>query len=76
MNRSEAQRQLTALAQAIRAGKVVTGDQYPVLCQRTERGILLWRLSGKRMTCEHWSEERTADWYEHEAINVLRLDDK
>ncbi len=74
MTREEAQQQLTALAQAIRAGKAATGNEFPVLCQQTERGILLWRLGGKHIACENWSEEQTADWYEHEAINVLRLD--
>ncbi len=74
MTREEAQQQLMALAQAIRAGKAVTGDEFPVLCQQTEQGILLWRLSGKYTTHRHWDEEQMADWYEHEAINILRLD--
>ena len=74
MTREEAQRQLTALAQAVRAGHVLKSDDYPVLSLETHAGISLWHLSAARAVAEHWSDHHTADWYEHEAINELRLD--
>ena len=76
MTREEAQRQLTALAQVIRAGKAVTTEEYPVLRERTERGVLLWQLTEARIASQNWSEARIADWYAHEAIDVLRLEDE
>ena len=76
MNRSEAQRQLSALAQAVREGKAVTPDDYPVLGERTDQDIPLWQLTGAHITSENWSEGRIASWYEHEAIDALILDDE
>ncbi len=74
MNRSEAQQQLAAVAQAVREHKAVTPGKYPVLRERTRRHILLWHFTGMQIPCENWDEACIADWYEYEAINHLILD--
>ena len=75
MNQSEAQHQLDLVAQAARAGKTVAIDNYPVLSEATHVGVPLWQLSEERVSTEHWSKERIAEWYAREAINHLMLDD-
>ena len=76
MKRIEAQAQLAVVAQAVREHKTVTPDKYPVLCQRTRRHLLLWHITGMHTACKNWDAACIADWYEHEAINHLVLDDE
>ncbi len=53
MNRSKAQQQLAALAQAVREGKALTPEDYPVLWEPTHQSMPLWQLSGARIATEH-----------------------
>ena len=75
MNRSEAQAQLAAVAQEIREGGTLNPDRYPVLSLGVQSGGVLWQLGSAFITTEVWSDEQMANWYEHEAINHLILDD-
>ena len=76
MNRRDAQQQLSELAQAVRDGKVLKSDDYPVLSIETRSGISLWELSATRAIAEGWSSTDAANWYEHEAIDMLVLDEE
>ncbi len=76
MKRSEAQQQLSIVAQVVRDGKALTPEEYPVLRARTHQGISLWWLTGAQITMENWSEPRIAAWYERDAIDTLVLDDE
>ena len=60
MNRREAQQHLAAVAQAIREGKFLRSDDYPVLSIETRSGISLWEFSAARAVPEHWSDKTTA----------------
>ena len=76
MNRTEAQQQLVAVAQAMREGHILDPRIYPVLEICTRQRLPLWRVNGEHLLDCTWSYERTIAWVEHEAITELILDDE
>ena len=76
MNRREAQRHLTALAQAIREGRIPDRHNYPVLDVPTHQGPLLWITVMQHMKEPGWSLDQEAAWLDQEAITQLVLDDE
>ena len=76
MNRRDAQQQLSQLAQAVRDGKDITPEEYPVLSKPTHQGMALWQLTATQITMENWSPPRIAAWYERDAIDTVVLDDE
>ncbi len=76
MNRSEAQQQLAAVAQAMREGHILDSGTYPVLDIRTCEGLPLWRVNGDHLLDPDWSYEQALAWVEDEAIDELVIDDE
>ena len=76
MNRRDAQQQLSELAQAVRDGKDITPEAYPVLSKPTHQGPPLWQLTATQITMENWSPPRIAAWYERDAVDTVVLDDE
>ena len=74
MNRSEAQQQRDALAQAMRQGHILDPRDYPVLDVPTHAGLPLWRVNVRHLLDLGWPDERAIAWLEHEAIKSLVLD--
>ena len=76
MNRTEAQQQLAAVAQALREGRMLDPRDYPILDVRTHEGLRLWRVKDLRLFQPGWSHEHAVFWLEHEAIKQVPLDDE
>ena len=74
MNRSEAQQQLEALAQAMRERRILDPRDYPILGAPTHKGLPLWRVNNLHLFDRNWPYEHAIDWIEHEAIKSLILD--
>ena len=76
MNRSEAQQQLAAVAQALREKRILDPRDYPILDVPTHQGIPLWRIKDLHLFNSGWSRKNAINWLESKAITYLVLDDE